>query len=302
MSQKAKWSLLAALACIFWGVSGLFGKSLFNTNHLITATLLTKFRMVISGVLILLFAAVTKKQPLAIWKNKKDAITVACYGLFGLIPVQLFYFMVVKEANASIATVIQFVGPFFVIFWMLITRQQVYRHLDMIATLIAFTGVFLLATHGRLDQLALSPLVLFFGLLSAVGVATNTLIPRRIIMFYPTVVITGWGLLIAGIGLWIIDPTFPKMEITLKMIVDLAGVIVIGTLIPFQWMASALRYISPSTVSLLDAFEPVSAMIGSVIVFHLVLKPMDLLGSVLVIVAVFLVSVNPPTLKRKRHR
>lgn len=86
------------------------------------------------------------------------------------------------------------------------------------------------------------------------------------------------------------------------MIIDLAGVIVIGTLIPFQWMAGALRYISPSTASLLDAFEPISAMIGSVILFNLILSPMDIIGSIMIIGAVLLVSLNPPRLTKKAHR
>ncbi len=302
MNQKVKWSILAAIACVFWGISGLFGKSLFNANPAITPIFLTKIRMVISGLIILLFALITGKKPLIILKNKKDAAIVASYGLFGLVPVQLFYFMVIKEANASIATVLQFIGPFFVVFWMLVTKQQIYRNLDLIAAALAFVGVFFLATHGNLQKLAISPLALLFGILSAVGVATNTLIPRSVISSYPTVVITGWGLFIAGIALFIFDPDIPKFVITSRIIIDLAGVIVIGTLIPFQWMAGALRYISPSTVSLLDAFEPISAMIGSVVVFNLLLTPMDIIGSVLIIGAVLLVSLNPPKLTKKAHR
>lgn len=302
MNQKVKWSILAAVACVFWGISGLFGKNLFNSNPLITPIFLTKIRMVISGIIILLFAAITKQKPFAIWKNKKDALNVAAYGLLGLVPVQLFYFIVVKEANASIATILQFVGPFFVIFWMLITKQQVYRNLDLISATLAFLGVFLLATHGNLQTLTLSPGALLFGMLSAVGVATNTLIPRRLVSLYPTAVITGWGLLIAGIALFILNPSVPKISITFGMITDLSGVIVIGTLIPFQWMAGALRYISQSTASLLDAFEPISAMIGSILVFNLALTPMDIIGSVIIIGAVLLVSLNPPRLTKKAHR
>lgn len=44
--------------------------------------------------------------------DKKDAITVIAYGLLGLLPVQYCYFIVVQQANASVATVLQFIGPF----------------------------------------------------------------------------------------------------------------------------------------------------------------------------------------------
>ncbi len=48
-------------------------------------------------------------------------------------------------------------------------------------------------------------------------------------------------------------------------------------------MANALRYVKPSTVSLLDAFEPLSATVGSVLIFGLVMSEMDWLGTFLVI-------------------
>ena len=72
---------------------------------------------------------------------------------------------------------------------------------------------------------------------------------------------------------------------------------IIGTLIPFQWMMGSLRYIKPSTASLLDAFEPVSATIGSVIIFGLVMAPIDWIGSIMIICAVLALNWEP---KHKR--
>ncbi|MCT7688645.1 MAG: EamA family transporter, partial [Lactobacillus crispatus] len=78
-----------------------------------------------------------------------------------------------------------------------------------------------------------------------------------------------------------------------------AAVIVIGTIIPFQIMANALRYVIPSTVSLLDAFEPFSATVGSVLFFGLVMMPMDWVGSVLVVVAAMALNLTPKQKKNK---
>ena len=43
----------------------------------------------------------------------------------------------------------------------------------------------------------------------------------------------------------------------------------------------------------MDAFEPLSATIGSVLIFHLYLTGADILGSILVIVAVCAINIRP---------
>ncbi|WP_368155149.1 EamA family transporter, partial [Bacteroides fragilis] len=62
-------------------------------------------------------------------------------------------------------------------------------------------------------------------------------------------------------------------------------------------MMGSLRYIKPSTASLLDAFEPVSATIGSVIIFGLVMAPIDWIGSIMIICAGLALNWEP---KHKR--
>lgn len=301
--QRRFWALMAALACIMWGISGLFAKALFNLSSQITPMWLSQVRMVISGIILLLVAGLFKQKPLATMKNKRDALTIIAYGIFGLLPVQLFYFVVVEKANASIATILQFIGPFFVMAYLAITKKQVMRTIDVVAAIAAFIGVVLLATHGKFNTFAITPEVLFFGLLSAVGVATNTLIPINVLKRVSSLVVTGWGLLSAGICLMLVHPKMPKIPNEPKVWLYTGCVIVIGTLIPFQLMTNSLRYIKASTASLLDAFEPFSATIGSVICFGLVMKPMDWVGSILVVLAAMALNITPKKKKIKtKHK
>ena len=104
-------------------------------------------------------------------------------------------------------------------------------------------------------------------------------------------------MIFAGFGLVIVHPSFPAIPVTPKVWLWVGAIIIIGTILPFQIMANALRYVKPSTVSLLDAFEPLSATVGSVLIFGLVMSGMDWLGTALVITAVF--SFELLLLKRK---
>ena len=201
--------------------------------------------------------------------------------------------MWVSFAIAVIATILQFIGPFFVLGYLTITHKQVMRRLDIIAAICAFLGVFLLSTHGQFDHLAITPAALFWGLLSAVGEAAYTLIPVNIVKKESSMVVTGWGMLFAGLSLVIIQPQFQAIPNKSEVWLYTAAVVIIGTIIPFQIMANALRYVVPSTASLLDAFEPFSATIGSVLVFGLIMMPMDWVGAVLVVVAAMALNIIP---------
>lgn len=301
--EKAKtrrlWTFLAAIAAVMWGISGLFAKGLFNISSKITPMWLTQIRLIVSGIVLLILAAILKQKPVATLKNRHDAWVILAYGIFGLLPVQLFYFMCIQVANASIATILQFIGPFFVLGYLALTHKQVMRRLDILAAICAFIGVFLLSTHGQFNHLAITPVALFWGLLSAVGEATYTLIPVNIVKRVSSMVVTGWGMLFAGISLVIIHPQFQAIPNKPAVWFYTGAVIVIGTIIPFQIMANALRYVVPSTASLLDAFEPFSATVGSVICFGLVMMPMDWVGSILVVLAAMALNFVPKRIRQE---
>lgn len=300
-SKSRLWTILAALAAVMWGISGLFAESLFKVSSKITPIWLTQIRLIISGIVLLIIATVLHQKPFSVLKDKKNTLHIIAYGIFGLLPVQVFYFIAIEMANASIATILQFIGPFFVLTYLTVTHQQVLRKLDVLAAILAFIGVFLLSTHGNFNQLAITPLALFFGLLSALGEASYTLIPVKLVKRVSSLVVTGWGMLFAGIGLMLVYPQFPAIPNTPRVWLDVSAIIIIGTIIPFQIMANALRYVKPSTVSLLDAFEPLSATVGSVLIFGLVMSGMDWLGTLLVIGSVLALNFTPKRNIKKKY-
>ena len=300
-SKSRLWTILAALAAVMWGISGLFAESLFKVSSKITPIWLTQVRLIISGIVLLIIATVLHQKPFSVLKDKKNTLHIIAYGIFGLLPVQVFYFIAIEMANASIATILQFIGPFFVLTYLAVTHQQVLRRLDVLAAILAFIGVFLLSTHGNFNQLAITPLALLFGLLSALGEASYTLIPVKLVKRVSSLVVTGWGMLLAGIGLMLVYPRFPAIPNTPRAWLDVSAIIIIGTIIPFQIMANALRYVKPSTVSLLDAFEPLSATVGSVLIFGLVMSGMDWLGTLLVIGSVLALNFTPKRNIKKKY-
>ena len=295
-NKKVLGTVMIIVACTFWGISGLFAKALFNVSPKITSMWVTQTRMISAGIILLIISQFKGDQPFKIFKNLHDAWVIFAYGFFGLVPVQYGYFMAVQFGNASIATVLQFLGPFFIIAYVAVFRHIPPRRIEIISALIAFAGVFILATHGQLNHMAITPLVLFWGLVAAVGVATNTLIPQQMLRTnrVPSLVVTGWGLLFAGLSLLAIHPAQPHVPNLPIVWICWLGILVIGTLIPFQLANNSLKYIDATTFSLMDAFEPLAATIGSVLLFNLHMTGMDIVGSILVIVAVLAINIRIP--------
>ena len=64
-------------------------------------------------------------------------------------------------------TVIQFLAPVFIIIYSSLRSKMWLRRIDAISIVVAVVGTFILATGGRFDQLALSPLACFWGLIAA---------------------------------------------------------------------------------------------------------------------------------------
>lgn len=290
--NQKKYIIFGAIAATFWGLAGIIAKYVFEVPQM-TPLFLTQIRMIFAGGIMVLLALFMGRHPFAIFRNFRDLIQLLVYGIIGMIPDQLFYFMTVNYGNASIATILQFVGPFFVMIYMALIHRQLPRRIEIISAVVAFIGVATVATDGKFTQLAITPAVLFFGLMSAVGVMTTTVSPRKLLQQYDALTITGWGILIAGIALSLFHPVIPHVNLSPMNFVEIAGVVVIGTIIPFLLFSVSLKYVNPTIMSLLDAFEPLTATFGSVVLMGLSLSFAEIIGSALIIIAVIGLNYQP---------
>ena len=293
-NKNVFWTCVAILACILWGVSSLCAKIVFNLGPSTNALFVSQVRMLGSGLILLVMAAMLKSGPFSVWKNKKDAILITLAAILGTIPLQFAYYMAVETGNPASATVLQFVGPFFTIALQAVMQKVWPNRSDFIAAIIAFLGIILLATNGHLHELAIKPVVIFWGLLSAVGVATNAVLVQQILQHkHSPVAVSAWQILLAGIVLVILHPTHGKIDYNLAFILPMNFIIVMGTIVPYILANNALKHISATTFTITDAFEPVAAMIGSAVLFNLQMTPAYLLGAFLVVFSVLFMSIVP---------
>ncbi|AVK63632.1 EamA family transporter [Lactobacillus sp. CBA3606] len=291
-NHELKGLFLASISATFWGVSGAIAQTLFDTTN-INSLWLTGIRMLGAGIGLLIISLITKVDLWSIWHQPQDLLQVAAYTLLGLMPVQFTYFLAVEASNAATATILQFMGPVFIAIWLVLAHHQLPTRPEGLAIGLALIGSFLLVTHGNPATLVISVAALGWGLLSGVTSATNTLLPTRLLTKYSPMIVNTWSMLLGGLLFNLVQPVWQiQIPLTLANISKLGFVIIFGTLLAFLFFLQSLNYIRPTVVSLLDAFEPLSATIIAVVLLGVSFQWLDILGSLLIISTVFVLALG----------
>ena len=150
--QKVPGLLMALSSAIFWGISGTCAQFLFEKKELDPAWLVT-WRMILAGAILVVFSIVTeKKVAFEIWKKPKNATKLLLFGILGMVAVQFTYFYSISLSNAATATILQYIGPVFVVAFYAIKNRKWPILAEYAALILALSGTFLLVTHGSLDE------------------------------------------------------------------------------------------------------------------------------------------------------
>jgi drug/metabolite transporter (DMT)-like permease len=285
--------LLAIGAAILWGVSGTFGQFLFQKRAVNVEWLIT-VRMLVTGIVLLLLAGIHKKNEIwQIWHHRKDSLALLLFSIFGVLAVQYTYFAAINYSNAATATVLQSTGPVLIAIYMSLNKRKFPSKVACLAILLAILGTFLLVTHGNFGSLSISPLALFFGLMSAVTLAFYTLQPIHLLNKYNAAIVIGWGMLLGGLVFCFVKPPWEVDGIwDIYTYSYTAFIVVFGTLIPFYAYLTAVKLIGGQKTSLLASAEPLSAALLAVLWLNTPFRETDWIGTFCIIGTIVLLGIT----------
>jgi drug/metabolite transporter (DMT)-like permease len=285
--------VLAIMAAVLWGVSGTFAQFLFanqgfNVEWVVTVRLLT------SGAVFLMFAYTQSRE--SVWKIwRTDAVPLVIFGLFGMLAVQYTYFITIKHSNAATATILQYLGPVFIAAYYAILEKRWPRLFEMIALVFAVSGTFLLVSHGRFDALMISPPALVWGLISAVALATYSILPEGLLKRHSSAALIGWGMLIGGVTFSFVHaPWNFEGAWSNESVFSLFFIIVFGTLVPFYAYLNGVKLIGATKASLLACAEPLAASLLAVLWLGVSLTAYDWIGGGLIIATILILTAFNP--------
>lgn len=291
MSDKRfmKGILLTAAGGIGWGISGVCGQYLFMEYNMDTSWL-TSVRMLFSGLMLLAMSIpMGNKNLFGVFRNKKDLGRLLAFAIGGLLMCQYVFLAAVKYSNSGTATVLQSLNVVIMAIIVACYSHTSMNRRQIVAIVLAIIGTYLAATDGDPGRFMVSSKGLIFGLLSAVGVVSYTLLSQKLIRAWGNVLITGWGMLIGGIIIsiateaWIIPD-----NLDIKALVMIAVIVVVGTAGGYSLFLEGVKYIGPVKGTLIGCLEPATGTALSALCLGTHFGAMELVGFCAIIATVFI--------------
>lgn len=290
-STMRKGAILTLLGARCWGLSGVLGEYLLNISK-IDSTWVIANRLFYAGiVLVIILFLKDKKNLINVFSDKKDILRLLNFSFFGLLICQGAYFLAIKYTNAGMATVLQYTGPVMIMtYYCVIGRRWPMAH-EVIAIATSLFGTILMATHLDFSKLNISTLGLFWGLFSAIGLASYNISSISLTKKYGVMPIMAWGLLIAGSVVYFgTGSNYIPSNFSLMDFLCITGVIIVGTIMSFSLYLEGVRLIGAVTGSIIGCFEPIAAIVFSFLLLGTTFGLIDIIGAAFILSAVVVLS------------
>ena len=300
MSKTAKGTMLTLVAGVAWGLSGTSGQYLMV--HGFPVLVLTNIRLLIAGVLLVLCMLLTNQKKLfEMLKDREAMMSLVLFALLGLLLNQFAYLKSIYESNAGTATVLQYVCPVGILAYTCLKDWVAPTITEVLSMILAIGGTFLIATHGQLDHLSVTPAGLFWGLFAAFTYALYILIPIQLIKRWGSIPVIGVGMTLAGLALTPFSGILHfHLRLSMEVYLALVGIILVGTILAYTLFLKGTSLVGPVKSSLLAAVEPISAVFFAFLLMHEQFYLLDFVGMFMILSAVVLISIKDLILEKRK--
>ena len=292
---------LVWIGVVFWSVNAVVAKIVIDTAGL-SALRLAEVRATGSALLLLVLVALFRPRDLRVTRSELPTLVV--FGVLGLAFVQFFYFVAISRLQIGIALVIEYLAPVLVALWARFVVKEPVRRRLWLAIALALAGLVLVV--DLIDGVTLDSLGVAAALGGAFAYALYILVAdRQLERGRDSWSLLGWGFVFGAIFWALVQPwwSFPldvvagdaslsgRLEgFRAPVWLLLAYVVVLGTVLPFVCIVSALPHVSPTRVTIVAMLEPVLAALVAFAWLGEELTGQELLGGAFVLAAVGIVQ------------
>ena len=282
---------MIAGAAILWGISATAAKFLFNQN--VSPLLVVQTRVTFSALL--MAAGFRLVRPSLLRVDSRDLWRLAVLGVVGVAGANITYYLVIRETTVATAIIIQYTAPLLVLAYGVLSREEGFSIVKLVAALLSFLGCALAV--GAFDEgaLILTPLALIAGIGSILTFAFLTVYTRRVVARMPSWTAVLYALVFASIMWLVINPPWviAAEPHSPGLWLALIGFAIISVLLPHSLFAAGLRTVVPSRAIITSTLEPVVAISSAAVVLGELLTPLQVVGAITVLVAIVLLNLRP---------
>ena len=287
---------MVAIAATLFAVNGSVSKVILGSG--ISSGQLTEVRC--AGALIGLALLAVVRRPRSLRVRVADLPLLIALGI-GLALVQWAYFFAIHRLDIGVALLIQFVAPIFVALWARFVFHEPVRRRIWAALALSLAGLTLIVEIWHGGRLS-GPGVAACGL-TAISLAAYFLIAERGVRRRDPISLSAWGFLVATIFWSLLAPwwSFPgrRVDDHVSLLGNLASthvplwllmlwMVVLGGILPFALVVSALRHISATRAGITAMLEPVVAIVVAWAWLGESLQPVQLSGAALTLLGIAL--------------
>lgn len=285
--------ILTLLGATLWGVSGTSVQFVGNFRNMNLEWLLT-MRLITAGLLTVLYGWIRQGSAIFnVFRNWRDTLGLVIFGVFGMALCQYTYFRSIVIAGAGIATVLQYLAPSMIIIYLLVRYGKRPSTGEIISVILALAGTICLMGNNGFSFESFRSDVLFWGLLSAVGVAVYSVSPVRLLATYGTIPIVGFGMLLSGFVAAVLFQQ-PHSYVTWDVwtVVGCFNVVFLGTIVSFNAYLEGVKRIGAVSGSILSSIEPISAAFFGWALLGNQFNWVGILGMAMIIATVIIIALE----------
>lgn len=285
--------ILTLLGATLWGVSGTSVQFVGNFRNMNLEWLLT-MRLITAGLLTVLYGWIRQGNAVFnVFRNWRDTLGLVIFGVFGMALCQYTYFRSIVIAGAGIATVLQYLAPSMIIIYLLMRYGKRPSTGEIISVILALVGTICLMGNNGFSFESFRSDVLFWGLLSAVGVAVYSVSPVRLLATYGTIPIVGFGMLLSGlVAAALFQQSHSYAIWDVWTVVGCFNVVFLGTIVSFNAYLEGVKRIGAVSGSILSSIEPISAAFFGWALLGNQFNWVGILGMAMIIATVIIIALE----------
>ena len=259
--------LFVLMASVLWGSMGIITRYVaaigFNTRQ--TAAV----RITSAAVVLILFLLITDRSKLKI--RKEDFKWFLGTGLGSLFINNLAYAATVQRASLSVAVVLLYTAPFFVMIMSVLFFKEKLTLQKIAALFLSFAGCILVVGLSGANVGDNVLITLLIGLSAGFGYSLYSIFGKVLMGRYESLTVTVYTFILASLASLVIAEPVSMVKIIAanaeKMPVTVIGS-VITLALPYICYSAALKYIESSKASIIASFEVVAASLFGVFLYQ----------------------------------
>ena len=290
-------ALSILLSGILWGIISIFIRKLSAAG--LSSMQICFVRLFFAAPIFVLLAVIFSPTRMRI--RLRDLWIFLGTGVVSVVLFNYFYFYTIIHSEASIAVVLLYTSPIFVMILSRILFKDRINGEKIIALAMTFIGC-LLVSGVTESGTTLRPIVAFIGVMSGLFYALYTIFGTFGLRRYDALTVTAYTFLfafIASLPVSDLGETFSVLTADPILWLWGAGIAVICTVLPYFFYTWGLRKVESSRAAILVAVEPLVASLLGILCYGEGHSFPKILGIVFVLGAILLMNSSGARLPKK---